>query len=139
MPKTILIPIPISKSSAPRFRNSVEGLNQEIERITIKDAPEKEETIVVSNLTLRGLVRGRTGTAGQGLSCYCDLIRPCARSSATGRPRWAPRTPARPPAAQQQHPQYRHADAVGGRPERQPQQLQQPPRLHLALLPHRPQ
>lgn len=53
MPKTILIPIPISKSSAPRFRNSVEGLNQEIERITIKDAPEKEETIVVSNLTVR--------------------------------------------------------------------------------------
>uniref|UniRef100_A0A8C5G7X2 Uncharacterized protein n=1 Tax=Gouania willdenowi TaxID=441366 RepID=A0A8C5G7X2_GOUWI len=31
MPKTILIPIPISKSSAPRFRNSVEGLNQEID------------------------------------------------------------------------------------------------------------
>lgn len=48
MPKTILIPIPISKSSAPRFRNSVEGLNQEIERITIQDTPEKEETIVVS-------------------------------------------------------------------------------------------
>lgn len=48
MPKTILIPIPIAKSSAPRFRNSVEGLNQEIERITIKDTPEKEETIVVS-------------------------------------------------------------------------------------------
>lgn len=47
MPKTILIPIPISKSSAPRFRNSVEGLNQEIERITIQDAPEKDETIVV--------------------------------------------------------------------------------------------
>lgn len=46
MPKTILIPIPIAKSSAPRFRNSVEGLNQEIERITIKDTPEKEETIV---------------------------------------------------------------------------------------------
>lgn len=48
MPKTILIPIPISKSSAPRFRNSVEGLNQEIERIIIRDTPEKEETIVVS-------------------------------------------------------------------------------------------
>ncbi|KAA8579492.1 hypothetical protein FQN60_006585 [Etheostoma spectabile] len=46
MPKTILIPIPISKSSAPRFRNSVEGLNQEIERIIIRDTPEKEETIV---------------------------------------------------------------------------------------------
>uniref|UniRef100_A0A3P8UWT7 Family with sequence similarity 117 member B n=1 Tax=Cynoglossus semilaevis TaxID=244447 RepID=A0A3P8UWT7_CYNSE len=46
MPKTILIPIPISKSSAPRFRNSVEGLNQEIERIIIRDTPEKEETLV---------------------------------------------------------------------------------------------
>uniref|UniRef100_A0A8C7ZNH9 Family with sequence similarity 117 member Ba n=1 Tax=Oryzias sinensis TaxID=183150 RepID=A0A8C7ZNH9_9TELE len=44
--QTILIPIPISKSSAPRFRNSVEGLNQEIERIIIRDIPEKEETIV---------------------------------------------------------------------------------------------
>uniref|UniRef100_A0A3B3B6J1 Family with sequence similarity 117 member Ba n=1 Tax=Oryzias melastigma TaxID=30732 RepID=A0A3B3B6J1_ORYME len=44
--RTILIPIPISKSSAPRFRNSVEGLNQEIERIIIRDTPEKEETIV---------------------------------------------------------------------------------------------
>ncbi len=49
MPKTILIPIPISKSSAPRFRNSVEGLNQEIERITIQDTPEKDETILVSS------------------------------------------------------------------------------------------
>lgn len=46
MPKTILIPIPISKSSAPRFRNSVEGLNQEIERIIIRDTPEKDEAIV---------------------------------------------------------------------------------------------
>ncbi|KAI4831573.1 hypothetical protein KUCAC02_001109 [Chaenocephalus aceratus] len=46
MPKAILIPIPISKSSAPRFRNSVEGLNQEIERIIIRDTPEKEDTIV---------------------------------------------------------------------------------------------
>lgn len=46
MPKTILIPIPIAKSSAPRFRNSVEGLNQEIERIIIRDTPEKEEAIV---------------------------------------------------------------------------------------------
>ncbi|XP_060923327.1 protein FAM117B [Limanda limanda] len=46
MPKTILIPIPISKSSAPRFRNSMEGLNQEIERIIIRDTPEKEEPIV---------------------------------------------------------------------------------------------
>lgn len=55
MPKTILIPIPISKSSAPRFRNSVEGLNQEIERITIQDTPEKDETIVVSSAKRLGL------------------------------------------------------------------------------------
>ncbi|XP_056157127.1 protein FAM117B-like [Lampris incognitus] len=46
MPKTILIPIPISKSSAPRFRNSVEGLNQEIERIIIRDTTEKDEVII---------------------------------------------------------------------------------------------
>ncbi|CAL8389238.1 unnamed protein product [Boreogadus saida] len=46
LPKTILIPIPISKSSAPRFRNSVEGLNQEIERMLIRDTPDKEEVIV---------------------------------------------------------------------------------------------
>uniref|UniRef100_A0A667WWP6 Family with sequence similarity 117 member Ba n=1 Tax=Myripristis murdjan TaxID=586833 RepID=A0A667WWP6_9TELE len=43
---TILIPIPISKSSAPRFRNSVEGLNQEIERIIIRDTTEKDEVII---------------------------------------------------------------------------------------------
>lgn len=55
MPKTILVPIPISKSSAPRFRNSVEGLNQEIERIIIRDTPEKDETIVVSS---RRFLRG---------------------------------------------------------------------------------
>ncbi|XP_019712978.1 protein FAM117B [Hippocampus comes] len=52
MPKTILIPIPISKSSAPRFRNSVEGLNQEIERIIIRDTPEKDETIVVGDIRI---------------------------------------------------------------------------------------
>lgn len=70
MPKTILIPIPISKSSAPRFRNSVEGLNQEIERITIQDSTEKDDAIVVSPRT----------RAGWGLipllrACFCDLIR----------------------------------------------------------------
>lgn len=54
MPKTILIPIPISKSSAPRFRNSVEGLNQEIERITIQDSTEKDDAIVVSHPTCAG-------------------------------------------------------------------------------------
>ncbi|KAG5267638.1 hypothetical protein AALO_G00223960 [Alosa alosa] len=46
MPKTILVPIPISKSTAPRFRNSVEGLNQEIERIIIRDTSERDEVIV---------------------------------------------------------------------------------------------
>ncbi|XP_059823360.1 protein FAM117B isoform X3 [Hypanus sabinus] len=49
IPKTILIPvtIPISKSSVPRFRNSVEGLNQEIERIIIKESGDKEEQVMV--------------------------------------------------------------------------------------------
>ncbi|XP_031438366.1 protein FAM117B isoform X4 [Clupea harengus] len=46
MPKTILVPIPISKSTTPRFRNSVEGLNQEIERIIIRDTSERDEVIV---------------------------------------------------------------------------------------------
>ncbi|XP_042613863.1 protein FAM117B-like [Cyprinus carpio] len=46
MPKTILIPIPISKSTPPRFRNSIEGLNQEIERIIIRDTVERDEIIV---------------------------------------------------------------------------------------------
>lgn len=48
MPKTILIPIPISKSTPPRFRNSIEGLNQEIERIIIRDTVERDEIIIVS-------------------------------------------------------------------------------------------
>uniref|UniRef100_H2SRM5 Family with sequence similarity 117 member B n=1 Tax=Takifugu rubripes TaxID=31033 RepID=H2SRM5_TAKRU len=38
---TLVVP-----SSAPRFRNSVEGLNQEIERITIQDSTEKDDAIV---------------------------------------------------------------------------------------------
>ncbi|XP_035379392.1 protein FAM117B isoform X1 [Electrophorus electricus] len=46
MPKTILIPIPISKSTPPRFRNSIEGLNQEIERIIIRDTTDREEVII---------------------------------------------------------------------------------------------
>lgn len=142
MPKTILIPIPISKSSAPRFRNSVEGLNQEIERITIQDTPEKEETIVVSNYKIRVMVflkifcptpklseiiniQGFTHHHCSGIKppverCYCDLICVCVcvHTTATGCPRWAPRTPARPPTAQQQHPQHRHTDSLRGRPER---------------------
>ncbi|TRY81517.1 hypothetical protein DNTS_003858, partial [Danionella cerebrum] len=46
IPKTILIPIPISKSTPPRFRNSIEGLNQEIERIIIRDTVERDEIIL---------------------------------------------------------------------------------------------
>nr|XP_014343565.1 PREDICTED: protein FAM117B [Latimeria chalumnae] len=49
IPKGVLIPvsIPISKSSGSRFRNSVEGLNQEIE-IIIKETGDKEEQLIVS-------------------------------------------------------------------------------------------
>uniref|UniRef100_A0A4W5LME8 Family with sequence similarity 117 member Ba n=1 Tax=Hucho hucho TaxID=62062 RepID=A0A4W5LME8_9TELE len=43
--KTILIPIP--KSTAPRFRNSVEGLNQEIERIIIRDTPQLRDEVII--------------------------------------------------------------------------------------------
>lgn len=75
MPKTILIPIPISKSSAPRFRNSVEGLNQEIERITIQDSTEKDDAIVVSPRAC-WLEISRPGPA-----CFCDLIRACVFGS----------------------------------------------------------
>ncbi|KAM9486357.1 protein FAM117B [Clarias gariepinus] len=44
IPKSVLIPIPISKIS--RFRNSIEGLNQEIERIIIRDSGEKDEQFI---------------------------------------------------------------------------------------------
>lgn len=49
MSKNVLTPmtIPITKSSGSRFRNSVEGLNQEIE-IIIKETGEKEEQLMVS-------------------------------------------------------------------------------------------
>ncbi|KAF7709645.1 protein FAM117B [Silurus meridionalis] len=46
IPKSILIPIPISKSSVSRFRNSVEGLNQEIERLIIRDSGDKDEQFI---------------------------------------------------------------------------------------------
>uniref|UniRef100_H0WIQ5 Family with sequence similarity 117 member B n=1 Tax=Otolemur garnettii TaxID=30611 RepID=H0WIQ5_OTOGA len=56
VPKSALIPvIPITKSTGSRFRNSVEGLNQEIE-IIIKETGEKEEQLIVSNLVARGSV-----------------------------------------------------------------------------------
>ncbi|KAJ8003347.1 hypothetical protein DPEC_G00147380 [Dallia pectoralis] len=45
--KTILIPIPISKATPPRFRNSLEGLNQEIERIIIRDTTEQRDEVVI--------------------------------------------------------------------------------------------
>ncbi|XP_030885333.1 protein FAM117B [Leptonychotes weddellii] len=46
VPKSALIPvIPITKSTGSRFRNSVEGLNQEIE-IIIKETGEKEEQLI---------------------------------------------------------------------------------------------
>ncbi|MGH0167615.1 UNVERIFIED_CONTAM: hypothetical protein FKN15_052859 [Acipenser sinensis] len=46
IPKSVLIPIPISKSTVSRFRNSVEGLNQEIERIIIKETGDKDEQLI---------------------------------------------------------------------------------------------
>uniref|UniRef100_A0A3P8XCJ4 Family with sequence similarity 117 member Ba n=1 Tax=Esox lucius TaxID=8010 RepID=A0A3P8XCJ4_ESOLU len=45
--KTILIPIPISKATPPRFRNSLEGLNQEIERIIIRDTTEQRDEVII--------------------------------------------------------------------------------------------
>lgn len=49
----MLVPvIPIAKSSGSRFRNSIEGLNQEIE-IIIKETGEKEEQLIVSIFVLK--------------------------------------------------------------------------------------
>ncbi|OXB76855.1 UNVERIFIED_CONTAM: hypothetical protein H355_002548, partial [Colinus virginianus] len=51
VPKSALVPvIPITKSTGSRFRNSVEGLNQEIE-IIIKETGDKEEQLVRSSST----------------------------------------------------------------------------------------
>ncbi|XP_028925512.1 protein FAM117B [Ornithorhynchus anatinus] len=50
IPKSVLIPvIPITKSTGARFRNSVEGLNQEIE-IIIKETGEKEEQLIPQDI-----------------------------------------------------------------------------------------
>ncbi|XP_004701596.2 protein FAM117B [Echinops telfairi] len=50
VPKSTLIPvIPITKSTGSRFRNSVEGLNQEIE-IIIKETGEKEEQLIPQDI-----------------------------------------------------------------------------------------
>ncbi|XP_054134116.1 protein FAM117B isoform X1 [Melozone crissalis] len=50
IPKNALVPvIPIAKSTGSRFRNSVEGLNQEIE-IIIKETGDKEEQLVPQDI-----------------------------------------------------------------------------------------
>ncbi|XP_050196592.1 protein FAM117B isoform X2 [Myiozetetes cayanensis] len=50
IPKSALVPvIPITKSTGSRFRNSVEGLNQEIE-IIIKETGDKEEQLVPQDI-----------------------------------------------------------------------------------------
>ncbi|KAK2086667.1 hypothetical protein P7K49_036092 [Saguinus oedipus] len=50
VPKSALIPvIPITKATGSRFRNSVEGLNQEIE-IIIKETGEKEEQLIPQDI-----------------------------------------------------------------------------------------
>ncbi|XP_059558794.1 protein FAM117B isoform X2 [Myotis daubentonii] len=50
VPKSTLIPaVPITKSTGSRFRNSVEGLNQEIE-IIIKETGEKEEQLIPQDI-----------------------------------------------------------------------------------------
>ncbi|KAM7365480.1 hypothetical protein PAMP_016401 [Pampus punctatissimus] len=90
MPKTILIPIPISKSSAPRFRNSVEGLNQEIERIIIRDTPEKDETIVRSSSTrsIDTQTPSGGGLSGSHSNCSSQLgpYSPLPKYAASPRP-----------------------------------------------------
>uniref|UniRef100_A0ACB8FZW1 Uncharacterized protein n=1 Tax=Sphaerodactylus townsendi TaxID=933632 RepID=A0ACB8FZW1_9SAUR len=50
VPKSVLVPvIPIAKSTGSRFRNSIEGLNQEIE-IIIKETGEKEEQLIPQDI-----------------------------------------------------------------------------------------
>ncbi|NXJ66278.1 F117B protein, partial [Rostratula benghalensis] len=50
IPKNALVPVvPITKSTGSRFRNSVEGLNQEIE-IIIKETGDKEEQLVPQDI-----------------------------------------------------------------------------------------
>lgn len=109
MPKTILIPIPISKSSAPRFRNSVEGLNQEIERIIIRDTPDKDETIVVSS---ERNIKTFFTTTVRVLSprCYVVIVTSFVCDShrmsqmGTARPHRSPRSAAAAPAASTRRP-----------------------------------
>uniref|UniRef100_K7G3R5 Family with sequence similarity 117 member B n=1 Tax=Pelodiscus sinensis TaxID=13735 RepID=K7G3R5_PELSI len=50
IPKSVIVPvIPITKSSGSRFRNSIEGLNQEIE-IIIKETGGKEEQLIPQDI-----------------------------------------------------------------------------------------
>ncbi|KAM7153091.1 protein FAM117B [Macrochelys suwanniensis] len=50
IPKSVLVPvIPITKSTGSRFRNSIEGLNQEIE-IIIKETGGKEEQLIPQDI-----------------------------------------------------------------------------------------
>ncbi|NXF88232.1 F117B protein, partial [Eubucco bourcierii] len=50
IPKSVLVPVlPVTKSTGSRFRNSVEGLNQEIE-IIIKETGDKEEQLIPQDI-----------------------------------------------------------------------------------------
>ncbi|XP_044834449.1 protein FAM117B isoform X1 [Mauremys mutica] len=50
IPKSVIVPvIPITKSTGSRFRNSIEGLNQEIE-IIIKETGSKEEQLIPQDI-----------------------------------------------------------------------------------------
>ncbi|XP_029601256.1 protein FAM117B-like [Salmo trutta] len=51
--KTILIPVP--KSTAPRFRNSVEGLNQEIDASVIRDTPQLRDEVIIRSSSTRSI------------------------------------------------------------------------------------
>uniref|UniRef100_A0AAV2LA65 Uncharacterized protein n=1 Tax=Knipowitschia caucasica TaxID=637954 RepID=A0AAV2LA65_KNICA len=57
--KTILIPIPIGKSVRPSFRNERGGSQPGIERLNIRDTPEKEEPQDVQMGTERSPTCGR--------------------------------------------------------------------------------
>ncbi|XP_048094436.1 LOW QUALITY PROTEIN: protein FAM117B-like [Alosa alosa] len=49
IPKSALIAVPATRPS-PRLRNSLEGLNQEIERITIRDATDRDHTHTLTDV-----------------------------------------------------------------------------------------
>lgn len=70
IPKSVLISIPISKSSVSRFRNSVEGLNQEIERIIIRDTGDREEQLIVS-MQKHSLLHNLVSSENPQRHCVC--------------------------------------------------------------------